>query len=149
MKAAAWMMAGGVMVTTGCSLFSRDGALLCDASGTCAPPGTAVCAAGAIQLAPSAHPDSRNWRSLFNLDLGNAVCTPGVWFYNDKGDFSDWTQQDKDRFMGAMLDMGATTFWEEFPQQGEAMVPDCPAGGDLRRHERACRRPGGLGPGPA
>lgn len=29
-------------------------------------------------------------------------------FYQDKGDFSDWTPQDKNRFMGAMLDMGAT-----------------------------------------
>lgn len=29
-------------------------------------------------------------------------------FYNDKGDFSTWTEQDKNRFMGAMLDLGAT-----------------------------------------
>lgn len=29
-------------------------------------------------------------------------------FYQDKGDFSDWTPQDKDRFMSAMLDIGAT-----------------------------------------
>jgi hypothetical protein len=29
-------------------------------------------------------------------------------FYNDKGDFSQWTPQDRDRFMGAMLDLGAT-----------------------------------------
>ena len=29
-------------------------------------------------------------------------------FYNDKGDFSSWTEQDKNRFMGAMVDLGAT-----------------------------------------
>ena len=29
-------------------------------------------------------------------------------FYQDKGDFSEWTPQDKERFMGAMLDIGAT-----------------------------------------
>lgn len=29
-------------------------------------------------------------------------------FYDSKGDFSDWTPQDKERFMGAMLDLGAT-----------------------------------------
>lgn len=29
-------------------------------------------------------------------------------FYNDKGDFSSWTEQDKDRFMGAMVDLGMT-----------------------------------------
>jgi hypothetical protein len=29
-------------------------------------------------------------------------------FYDDKGDFSGWTEQDRNRFMGAMLDIGAT-----------------------------------------
>lgn len=29
-------------------------------------------------------------------------------FYESKGDFSEWTPQDKDRFMSAMLDLGAT-----------------------------------------
>ena len=29
-------------------------------------------------------------------------------FYNDKGDFTDWTPQDKERFMSAMVDLGAT-----------------------------------------
>lgn len=29
-------------------------------------------------------------------------------FYQDKGDFSDWSPQDRNRFMSAMLDLGAT-----------------------------------------
>ncbi len=29
-------------------------------------------------------------------------------FYDSKGDFSTWTEQDKNRFMGTMLDIGAT-----------------------------------------
>jgi len=105
MKAAAWMMAGGVMVTAGCSMVSRDGAASCDASGACASPEAAACAAGVVQLAPSAHPDSRNWRSLFSLDLGNAVYTPGVWFFNEKGDLTAnkdeaiWTDRDYENFM--------------------------------------------------
>ncbi|HRR34638.1 MAG TPA: DUF1080 domain-containing protein [Kiritimatiellia bacterium] len=105
MKAAVWMMAGGVMITAGCSMFSRNGASSCDGSGACALPGTSACTAGAVQIAPSAHPDSRNWRSLFNLDLSNAVCTPGVWFYNEKGDLTAnkdeaiWTDRDYENFV--------------------------------------------------
>ena len=85
MRAVVWMMAGSVMVTAGCSMFSRDKSAACDSASTCVSAGTAACASGAIQIAPSAHPDSRNWRSLFDLNLSNAVFTKGVWFYDAQG----------------------------------------------------------------
>jgi hypothetical protein len=105
MKAVVWMMAGSVMVTAGCSMFSRDKSAACDSASTCVSAGTAACASGTVQIAPSAHPDSRNWRSLFDLNLSNAVFTKGVWFYDAQGhltankDEAIWTDRDYENFM--------------------------------------------------
>ncbi len=76
-------------------------------------PRQAVCCANARMCSAchkpcklsSAHPDSRNWSSLFNLDLTNAVFTRGVWFINDKADLTAnkdeaiWTNRDYENFI--------------------------------------------------
>jgi hypothetical protein len=94
-------MLAGMSLAAGCALFSSDAGKTADA-----PCAQAVCrdAAAPLAVPPSVHPDSRNWRALFSLDLGNAVFTPGVWFINDRGDLTAnkdeaiWTDRDYERF---------------------------------------------------
>ena len=98
MKWFSLMALSGMSLAAGCSMFSGGDAGC--SKGTCGAP--ASCAKAAIP--PSAHPDSSNWRSLFNLDLGNTVHTKGVWFINDKGDLtankdeSIWSDRDYENF---------------------------------------------------
>lgn len=53
----------------------------------------------------TAHPDSRNWRSLFNLKLDNAVFPEGVWRIDEQGDLvanqdqAIWTVRDYENFV--------------------------------------------------
>lgn len=95
MKWVSLMAISGMSLAAGCSLFS-GGETGCSAEG--------ACAVSANSTKASVHPDSRNWRPLFNLDLDNTVHTKGVWFINDKGDLtankdeSIWTDCDYENF---------------------------------------------------
>ncbi|MCL2696347.1 MAG: DUF1080 domain-containing protein [Clostridiales bacterium] len=95
MKCVSLMMLWGLALVAGCAMFSSD-----------KPCGRVDCRTAATPaIPPSKHPDSRNWRSLFNLDLSNAVYTKGVWFINAKGDLTAnkdeaiWTDRDYENFV--------------------------------------------------
>ena len=97
MKHGLMVMVSGLVLAAGCATDSSDG--LCAREGCC------CCAATPSGIPPSKHPDSRNWRALFNLDLGNAVYPTGVWFINEKGDLTAnkdeaiWTDRDYENFI--------------------------------------------------
>lgn len=101
MKPAYLVILSGLVLTAGCCMFSRD----CPDTGCAAAPCTLAACAAPLTIPPSQHPDSRNWRSLFNLDLSNAVFTKGVWFINEKGDLTAnkdeaiWTDRDYENFV--------------------------------------------------
>jgi hypothetical protein len=96
-------MLSGMGLAAGCALFSSGPADVpaCADDARTAPPSTAASRA----IPPSLHPDSRNWRPLFNLGLDNAVFTAGVWFVNDRGDLTAskdeaiWTDRDYENFV--------------------------------------------------
>ena len=73
----------GIVAMAGCT--SAPCQKACEAKPCDAPASCAVCPS--LKGEP-VHPDSRNWRSLFNLNLDNAVYTKGVWFLNEKGDLT-------------------------------------------------------------
>lgn len=50
-------------------------------------------------------PPGDSYKILSEIGLDEATINK---FYESKGDFSDWSPQDKNRFMAAMLDLGAT-----------------------------------------
>ena len=94
------MWLGLVVLVSGCSLTSPEKP---DADTCC--PKTASCQTCPARTGEPLHPDSRNWRPLFHLNLANAVFTPGVWFINDKGDLTAtkdeaiWTDRDFENFI--------------------------------------------------
>ncbi len=100
MKMVSLTLLFGGLLTAGCSLVSSD--TTC-ADAPCAK--VATCSATPAAVSVSVHPDSRNWRSLFNLTLDNAIFTKGVWFINDKGDLTAnkdeaiWTNCDYENFV--------------------------------------------------
>ncbi|MDD4101967.1 MAG: DUF1080 domain-containing protein [Kiritimatiellae bacterium] len=69
----------------------------------CAP--KSCCAACPLQADEGVHPDSSNWRTLFNLNLDNAVFNKGVWFINERGDMTAnkdeaiWSDRDYEKFV--------------------------------------------------
>jgi hypothetical protein len=91
-----------LLAGAGCSMFSADKKAepkaCCMNNQTCA-----TCPK--MCKRNSAHPDSRNWRPLFNLDLTNAAYTKGVWFINEKADLTAnkdeaiWTNRDYENFV--------------------------------------------------
>ena len=101
MKSVSLAVLSGVVLTAGCSLVSADKTLCGEKP--CAQ--AAACPACPVLAKECVHPDSRNWRSLFNLDLNNAVFTKGVWFINGKGDLTAdkdeaiWTDRDYENFV--------------------------------------------------
>lgn len=95
-------------------------ALLIASSGCCLRPSGTACArtparcadaqgdkpsCGGSACCCSVHPDSRNWSSLFNYTLDNAVFTKGVWFIDGNGnltankDEAIWTTRDYENFV--------------------------------------------------
>lgn len=74
---------------------------------TCVPDACQTnCQAAAVsQLDECPHPDSRNWRALFNPNLDNAVFNKGVWFINKRGELTAnkdeaiWTDRDYENFI--------------------------------------------------
>ncbi|MBO4286887.1 MAG: DUF1080 domain-containing protein [Kiritimatiellae bacterium] len=64
-----------------------------------------VVRAARAQPARRVHPDSSNWRTLFDLDLANAEFEQGVWFINDEGDLTAnkdsaiWSNRDYQNFI--------------------------------------------------
>ena len=99
-------MIGGVVLsamlglTAGCCRICsvRDCGAAVGAASSCA-------AACPLQAEECPHPDSRNWRPLFSLNLDNAVFTKGVWFINERGDLTAskdeaiWTDRDYGNFI--------------------------------------------------
>ena len=80
--------------------------------GKAAPTAAKAPAAKTAQETPAAqpaarrvHPDSSNWRPLFDLDLSNAEFERGVWFVNDEGDLTAnkdsaiWSNRDFQNFI--------------------------------------------------
>ena len=63
-------LSGLLVAGSGCALITSEQAHV-DKLSCAKPMACAACPA-------SVHPDSRNWSSLFNLDLTNAVFTKGV-----------------------------------------------------------------------
>ncbi|MCL1920257.1 MAG: DUF1080 domain-containing protein [Kiritimatiellaeota bacterium] len=51
------------------------------------------------------HPDSKDWKPLFNKALDNAVFEKGIWYYDDNGDLTAtedkiiWTADDYENFV--------------------------------------------------
>lgn len=93
--------AGLLLAAGGCCLM--PGRQACDGAAACAQ---AACPVAAVAAAREpVHPDSRNWRSLFNLNLDNAVYPEGVWFINERGDLTAnkdeaiWTNRDYENFV--------------------------------------------------
>ena len=90
-------LSGLLIAASGCSLMPSEKAHGDKPACAKAP----VCAA----CPASVHPDSRNWSSLFNLDLTNAVFTKGVWYIDDKAnltankDEAIWTPRDYENFV--------------------------------------------------
>ena len=96
------LLSGVLAAASGCSMFSgHKNEACCGDQPACAQ--AAACAAQ-CPLNP-VHPDSRNWSSLFNLSLDNAVFTKGVWFIDNKGnltankDEAIWTTRDYENFV--------------------------------------------------
>ena len=89
-----------LMAGSGCSMFSSQKEKSCCADKPCCA-AVAPCAT----CPESVHPDSRNWSSLFNLNLDNAVFTKGVWFIDNNGnltankDEAIWTTRDYENFV--------------------------------------------------
>ena len=102
MKSVSLAFLVGLFLMAGCTLMSSEKTKTGEEQ-ACAK--AAVCSARPVVIPESVHPDSRNWRSLFNLDLGNAVFTKGVWFINGKGaltankDEAIWTDRDYENFV--------------------------------------------------
>jgi hypothetical protein len=100
MKNVSLAFLSGVLLTAGCCLVTDDKPC---ADKPCAKAGP--CAACPGPAPECVHPDSRNWRPLFNLNLNNAVFTKGVWFINGKGDLTAnkdeaiWTDRDYENFV--------------------------------------------------
>jgi len=93
-------LSGLLFAAAGCSLVSADKA------GADKPASPQAQTRGACPvMKESPHPDSRNWSSLFNLNLDNAVFTKGVWFIDGKGnltankDEAIWTTRDYENFV--------------------------------------------------
>ena len=101
MKSVSLAVLSGAVLTAGCSLVSSNTPLCAEIP--CAQ--ATACSACPVLNKECVHPDSRNWSSLFNLDLGNAVFTKGVWFINGKGDLTAnkdeaiWTNRDYENFI--------------------------------------------------
>ena len=95
----------GMLLTAGCSLVSSRNSCSDNTCSDLTRDKAAVCRAPQAAAPESVHPDSRNWQSLFNLNLDNAVFTKGVWFINGKGDLTAnkdeaiWTNCDYENFV--------------------------------------------------
>ena len=99
-------MIGGVVLSSMLGLALGCGMLCPDKDN-----GAAACAPETCPKDPALpsdecpHPDSRNWRVLFNLNLDNAVFNKGVWFINERGELTAdkdeaiWTDRDYENFV--------------------------------------------------
>jgi hypothetical protein len=99
-------LSGLLLAASGCSLSSTkqsggEKACCLLQSQTC----FACEACPAKACASSVHPDSRNWRSLFNWNLDNAVFGKGVWFIDGNAnltankDEAIWSDRDYENFV--------------------------------------------------
>lgn len=103
-KIALLPLSGLLLAAAGCSCFSSS-EKTCGESACCLKGQACASACAARPCAEPVHPDSRNWSSLFNLDLTNAVFTKGVWFIDGKAnltankDEAIWTNRDYENFI--------------------------------------------------
>lgn len=128
------LLFSATVITAGCSLISSE------KTGS-TPPVEAMQAGCCCQAKPnesspageSVHPDSRNWRPLFNLNLDNAIFTKGVWFINDKGDLTAnkdeaiWTDREYENFILDLeytFDLGANSGVLIYCNNMEQWVPN-------------------------
>jgi len=92
---------GLLLASAGCCLTGADKP--CDKKAGCAE--APACGACPVLATACAHPDSRNWRSLFNLNLDNAVFTKGVWYINGRAELTAdkdeaiWTDKEYENFV--------------------------------------------------
>ncbi|MCF7669389.1 MAG: DUF1080 domain-containing protein [Verrucomicrobia bacterium] len=57
-----------------------------------------------IGIPPKKHPDSKDWKNLFNKDLSNAIYEEGVWTFEEgvltaSEDQAVWTEKDYDNYI--------------------------------------------------